>query len=75
MTKQKWSLGRAAFYGLILALVVLVVSNLADQRKNLLIWLNARPGEMLGYFEAQLLLAPIVFVVVALIRNGTVRAK
>jgi H+/Cl- antiporter ClcA len=73
--KRKWSLWRAALYGLILAVITFITSNLANEGKELSIWLQARPAEMIAYFGARLLAAPLLFVLIAFICNRFVKTS
>jgi hypothetical protein len=67
---RKWSLWRAALYGLILQSIVFVTSNLADGGNDAMYWLQqGRPAAIVAYFGGQLIAAPLVFVLVAFIRN------
>jgi H+/Cl- antiporter ClcA len=71
--KRKWSLWRAALYGLILAVIAFAISNLADGGKDLSVWLHSRPDLMMSYFSERLLFAPTLFIVIAFIRNRFVK--
>jgi hypothetical protein len=60
----------AALYGLALSVITFATSNLADQGADFRLWMTyGRPGELIGYFGGQLLAAPLIFVLVAFIRN------
>jgi H+/Cl- antiporter ClcA len=67
--KRKWNLWRAALYGFIFGVVAFIINALADSGKDLSLWLQARPGEIIVYFGGRLLAAPLLFVLVAVIRN------
>jgi hypothetical protein len=72
---MKWSLWRAALYGLGVGLAVFVISTMADGGRNLSMWWsNGRPEEIAAYLAGQLTAAPLLFVVVAFIRNRFVKA-
>ena len=71
--KPQWSLWRAALYGLLIQIIVLVISGLADGGKDFFLWLHARPSEMVTHFVGELLAGPLIFVAIARIRNWRVR--
>ena len=67
---KKWSLWRAALAGFLFYLAIYVLTTTVNNRwDNELAWLNARPGQVIGYFAGQFLLLPLVFVLVAIFRN------
>ena len=71
---KKWSLWRAALTGFLIYLAIYVLGTTINNRWDReLAWLNGRPGQVIGYFGAQFLLLPLVFVVIAIIRNLWVR--
>jgi hypothetical protein len=56
--------------GLIISAGSFGINTLADQGREATAWLtNGRPGEVVGYFSGRLLDLPILFVVIAFIRN------
>jgi hypothetical protein len=64
---KRWSLARAAFYGLLLSGVVFaanVITGPPDQ------WLRAPPAELLAYLAGNFAPAPIIFVLIAATRNA-----
>jgi hypothetical protein len=67
--KRKWSLTRAALYGLTLQTTALILGNLADGGKEFAEYAHARPGQIIGYFGAQMLFSPMIFVGIAFIRQ------
>jgi hypothetical protein len=69
LTRGRWSLKRAAVYGLILQAVAFIVSNLADGGADLAVWLQGRPAQYVTYILAQFLPAPVIFVAVAAVRT------
>jgi hypothetical protein len=72
--KKKWSLKHAALYGLLLSLFAFVVGNVADGGNDFMHWLrNGTFGMNVAYFSGQLLVGPVLFVLVAAIRNLFVR--
>jgi hypothetical protein len=75
--RRKWSLWRAALYGLIVAAIAFTTSNLADGGKHLAVLIHAPAQEAIPYFAGQMLvaLAPALFVLVAFLRNRFVKAS
>jgi hypothetical protein len=64
---KRWSLARAAFYGLLLSGVAFaanVITGPPDQ------WLRAPPAELLAYLAGNFAPAPIIFVLIAATRNA-----
>ena len=69
--KKKWSLWRAALYGLIVSVIVLVINIISAGGA---LWPHVRSGnEMIGYAAGRLFFLPLVFVLVAVIRNSFVK--
>jgi hypothetical protein len=68
---KRWSPWRAALYGFLFYLPVYVLSTTVNNRwdNELALLTNGRPGQIIGYFGGQFLLLPLVFAVVAVIRN------
>jgi hypothetical protein len=74
--KQRWSLLRSALYGFLFGLIPFVTHNLADGGKTSMHWLqNGRAGEIAGYFGGQLLFCPLLFVLIAFVRNLFIRTE
>lgn len=67
--KKKWSLWKAGLLGLALQIGAFVVNNAANNNWSDLAYLNASIGEALAYFAGRLLFFPLIFVLVAFIRN------
>jgi hypothetical protein len=68
--RPKWSLWRAALYGLAASIIVLAINTLADGGKELI---ESNPSRAAGYLVGSLGIWPIIFVIVAAIRNIVVR--
>jgi hypothetical protein len=67
---MKWSLWRAALYGLAIGLAVFAVNTMADGGQDLAAWWSyGRPAEIVAYLGGRLLILPILFVVIAFVRN------
>lgn len=61
---------RAFLWGLVVSAIAITVSNLADGGKDVAIWLkNGSRAEIITYYGTQLLMWPVLFMIVALIRN------
>jgi hypothetical protein len=69
--RPRWSLWRAALYGLIASIIVLAINTLADGGEELSDWSN--PSRAAGYLVGSLGIWPIIFVIVVAIRNLVVR--
>jgi hypothetical protein len=66
---KKWSLWLAALCGLGTSLVVLAINTLADEGKDLSIWLHADQPSLIAYLAGRLGFLPLAFVIGAAIRN------
>lgn len=74
---KKWSLWRAALYGFLLGIFTFVLSNTANDswKDEMAWWWFGRPGQIIGYFGGRFLGTPLLFVLIALIRNLFVKNK
>ena len=68
-SKKKLRLWRAALYGLIAAVIVYIINNAANDWQEFATWSQARPGEMVGYAIGRFGFLPMLFILIAFIRN------
>ena len=74
--RKRWSLGRAFLYGLLLSIAVFAINNLAQGGEEItLLVLNAPLHISVAYLASRVLWLPLVFVIVATIRNLAARKK
>jgi hypothetical protein len=66
---KRWSLWRAALYGLLLQAFANGMSAVADKGKDAALWWNASDAEMIVHFTAMMVPAPALFVLVAWLHN------
>ena len=69
--EKKWSLWRAALYGLIAGMILFVISDAANGWQEVSTWSQARAGEVFGHAIGRFGFPPILFVLVAFIRTAS----
>ena len=72
---EKWSLWGAASAGLVLSVALLVIGALSKDGYKLAGYAHTPAADSLAYLFGQLAFAPILFLVIAAIRNGVKGAK
>lgn len=71
--KKSWSIRRAILAGLILQSLGFAASNISDGGADLSKWLSAPPRFYIPYIIGQFAPVPILFAIIAVIRNLAVR--
>lgn len=73
---MRWRYSRAFLWGLLASAVAFTTGNLADGGRDLSLWANnGTKGELIGYYGTQILMWPILFMTIALIRNIVVHIR
>jgi hypothetical protein len=71
--EKKWSLWRAALYGLIAGVILFVINDAANGWQEFSTWSQARPSEVISFAIGRFGFPPVLFVLVAFIRNRFVK--
>jgi hypothetical protein len=63
--EKKWSLWRAALYGLIAGVILFVINDAANGWQEFSTWSQARPSEVISFAIGRFGFPPVLFVLVA----------